>query len=77
MTKLSTYCLLLLILLEYKLNYILSLKGLCDVCKKNLTSSALQVCYGCFTAALANDLWLGLFHLTQNILWLHNIAQPL
>ena len=33
-------------------------------------------CYSYFTAALANDfLWQRLFHVTENIIWLQNIAQ--
>ena len=31
------------------------LKGLCDVYKGNLMMKALQACYSCFTAVLAND----------------------
>ena len=43
--------------------------------KFNLTSM-LQLLYRCFTAALANHLQQGLFHVvTENIMWLHDSTQ--
>ena len=55
----------------------LHLKGLCDVYKGILTMEVLHACSSCFTGALANDLWQGLFYSLQNVIRLLNITQPL
>ena len=42
--------------------YSYTLKELCNVYKGILTMEVLYACSSCFTGALANDLWQGLFH---------------
>ena len=45
-----------------------------DVYKGILTMEVLHACSSCFTGALANDLWQGLFHSLQNVIRLLNLA---
>ena len=49
------------------------LKGPCYVYKGILTMEVLYTCSSCFTGALANNLWQGLFHSLQKVIRLLNI----
>ena len=48
------------------------LKGLCAVYKVSLTNLHVTAAKAAVTSVLANNLRQRLFHVTQNIVWLHN-----
>ena len=53
---------------------ITKLKGLCTVYKVSSTNFHVTAAKAAVTSVLANNLRQRLFHVTQNIVWLHNSA---